>query len=121
MCGRSSSSPYPPFSFPARSSTQFEFPNGLLDTEADQLCEAKRYEHSPERLDTRAGHYERQLQTKADEVTLQVPKLRKLPFESAIIERYRRRQISTSATLSPPRRETNETNRSPIFCRRHRD
>jgi transposase-like protein len=51
--------------------------NALLDAEADQLCGAKRYEHSADRLDTRAGHYERQLHTKAGEVTLKVPKLRK--------------------------------------------
>ena len=37
--------------------------NALLDAEADRLCGAKRYEHSPERVDTRAGHYERQLHT----------------------------------------------------------
>lgn len=73
--------------------------NGLLDAEADQLCGAKRYEHSPERLDSRAGHYERQLHTKAGEVTLKVPKLRNLPFESAIIERYRRREISVEEAL----------------------
>lgn len=73
--------------------------NALLDAEADQLCGAKRYEHSEERLDTRAGHYERQLHTKAGEVTLKVPKLRKLPFESAIIERYKRREISVEEAL----------------------
>jgi transposase-like protein len=38
--------------------------NALLDAEADHLCGAKRYEHSAERADTRAGHYERQLHTK---------------------------------------------------------
>ena len=68
--------------------------NALLDAEADRLCGARRYERSPDRVDTRAGHYERQLHTKAGEVTLQVPKLRKLPFESAIIERYKRREVS---------------------------
>jgi len=47
--------------------------NGLLDAEADELCGAKRYERSPERLDTRAGHYERTLQTRAGEVTLKMP------------------------------------------------
>jgi putative transposase len=73
--------------------------NALLDAEADQLCGAKRYEHSADRLDTRAGHYERQLHTKAGEVTLKVPKLRKLPFESAIIERYKRREISVEEAL----------------------
>ena len=73
--------------------------NGLLDAEADRLCGAKRYEHSPDRVDTRAGHYERQLHTKAGEVTLQMPKLRSLPFETAIIERYRRRETSVEEAL----------------------
>jgi len=34
---------------------------------------------------TRAGHYERKLQTKADEVKLKIPKLRQQAFETAII------------------------------------
>ena len=53
----------------------------------------------PERLDTRAGHYERKLLTPAGEVTLQVPRLRKLPFETEIIERYRRRESSVEEAL----------------------
>src|SRR5271156_3196018 len=73
--------------------------NGLLEAEADELCGAQRYERSLERLDTRAGHYDRQLQTKAGEVTLQVPRLRKLPFETQIIERYRRRESSVEEAL----------------------
>jgi transposase-like protein len=73
--------------------------NALLDAEADQLCGAKRYEHSPDRIDTRAGHYERQLHTKAGEVTLKMPKLRNLPFETAIIDRYQRREISVEEAL----------------------
>ena len=50
--------------------------NGLLDAEAQALCNAGRYERSTDRLDTRAGSYPRKLQTKADEVTLKVPRLR---------------------------------------------
>lgn len=73
--------------------------NAMLDAEADVICNAQRYERSPERQDTRAGHYQRQLHTKAGEVTLKVPKLRKLPFESAIIERYKRREISVEEAL----------------------
>jgi putative transposase len=73
--------------------------NGLLDAEADSICRAQRYERSTERLDTRAGHYERKLETKAGEVTLRVPKLRSLPFETAIIERYRRRESSVEEAL----------------------
>ena len=73
--------------------------NGLLDAEADQICRAQRYERSPERVDGRAGHYERKLETKAGEVTLRVPKLRRLPFETAIIERYKRRESSVEEAL----------------------
>jgi hypothetical protein len=43
--------------------------NGLLDAEADRVCNAKRYERSPDRQDTRAGHYQRKLQTKAGEAS----------------------------------------------------
>ena len=73
--------------------------NGLLEAEADELCGAKRYARSPERLDTRAGHYERTLHTKAGAVSLQVPRLRNLPFETEIIERYRRRESSVEEAL----------------------
>ncbi len=73
--------------------------NGMLDAEADRLCQAKRYERTAERMDTRAGSYERKLQTKAGEVKLQVPRLRSLPFETQIIERYRRRESSVEEAL----------------------
>jgi putative transposase len=49
--------------------------------------------------DTQTGSYQRHLQTKAEEVTLKVPKLRTLPFETAIIERYRRRESSVEEAL----------------------
>jgi transposase-like protein len=73
--------------------------NALLDAEADALCGAKRYQRSPDRVDTRAGSYDRKLQTKAGEVTLTVPRLRKLPFETQIIERYKRRESSVEEAL----------------------
>jgi putative transposase len=73
--------------------------NQLLDAEADRLCQASRYERSEARKDTRAGHYTRNLETKAGKVKLKVPKLRTLPFETAIIERYRRRESSVEEAL----------------------
>jgi transposase-like protein len=73
--------------------------NLLLDAEADRLCKAGRYERTEERADTRAGSYRRKLQTKAGEVSLKVPKLRTLPFETAIIERYKRRETSVEEAL----------------------
>ena len=73
--------------------------NSMLDAEADQMCRAQRYERSPDRHDTRAGHYKRKLQTQAGEVELKMPKLRRQTFETAIIERYRRRDISVEEAI----------------------
>lgn len=73
--------------------------NDLLDAEANQICRAQRYERSADRLDTRAGSYTRKLQTKAGEVTLKMPRLRTLPFETQIIERYKRRESSVEEAL----------------------
>jgi transposase-like protein len=73
--------------------------NALLDAEADEMCNAQRYERSPERTDTRAGHYKRKLHTKAGEVEVKIPKLRTQTFETAIIERYRRRDISIEEAI----------------------
>ena len=73
--------------------------NSLLEAEADSLCQARRYERNAERASTRAGHYTRSLQTTSGEVKLKVPKLRNLPFETAIIERYRRRESSVEEAL----------------------
>ncbi len=73
--------------------------NKMLDAEADQLTNAGKYERTEGRKDTCAGHYQRKLTTKAGEVTLNVPKLRHLPFETAIIERYKRRESSIEEAL----------------------
>src|ERR1700716_1523916 len=47
--------------------------NAMLDAEADRLCGAGRYERNEARQDTRAGSYDRTLQTSAGEVNLKVP------------------------------------------------
>lgn len=73
--------------------------NALLDEDAERLCNAKRYERTEARKDTRAGYYQRTLHTKAGEVNIKMPKLRTLPFETAIIERYRRRESSVEEAL----------------------
>lgn len=73
--------------------------NAMLDAEADAMCKAQRYEHSPDRVDTRAGHYTRKLHTKAGEVEVKMPRLRQQTFETAIIERYRRRDISIEEAI----------------------
>lgn len=73
--------------------------NNMLDAEADRLCNAEKYQRHDARTDTRAGHYQRKLHTKAGEVTLNMPKLRQQTFETAIIERYRRREASIEESL----------------------
>ena len=79
--------------------TVVETLNAMLDAEADEMCNAQRYEHSPDRVDTRAGSYKRKLHTKAGEVEVKVPKLRKQTSETAIIERYRRRDMSIEEAI----------------------
>lgn len=76
--------------------------NGLLDAEAQHLCNAKRYERNEERTAHRNGHYERGLETAAGKVTLKVPKLRGASFETQIIERYKRRESSVEESLVVP-------------------
>ena len=73
--------------------------NAMLDAEAIRWCGANRYERSEGRKETRAGHYERHLHTKAGDVSLKVPKLRRQTFETAIIERYQRRESSVEEAL----------------------
>ena len=79
--------------------TMEETLNKLLDEEADRITNAHRYERNEGRQDTRAGHYSRKLLTTSGEVTLKVPKLRVLPFETAIVERYKRREESVEEAL----------------------
>ena len=76
-----------------------ELLNAMLDAEADEITGAARYERSGERKAYRAGHYERNLTVKAGTMTLRVPKLKGALFESAVIDRYRRREQSVEEAL----------------------
>lgn len=73
--------------------------NNLLEAEADKLTQAARYERSEARQGYRSGHYDRGLTTTSGEVTLHVPRLKGISFETAIIERYRRRESSVEEAL----------------------
>jgi hypothetical protein len=73
--------------------------NKMLDAEAQEMCNAQRHERTEARKDCRAGFYQHKLQTQAGEVELNVPKLRHAKFETAIIERYRRRESSIEEAL----------------------
>jgi len=73
--------------------------NELLEKEAAELTNAGRYERTEERQGYRSGHYERNLTTTSGEVKLKMPKLKGVAFETAIIERYRRRESSVEEAL----------------------
>lgn len=73
--------------------------NSLLDEEATELLKAGRHERTEEREGYRAGHYERNLTTTSGEVKVKMPKLKGVAFETAIIERYRRRESSVEEAI----------------------
>lgn len=73
--------------------------NGLLEKEAQELTQAARYERTQSRQGYRSGHYERSLTTTSGNVSLRMPRLKGVPFETAIIERYRRRESSVEEAL----------------------
>lgn len=73
--------------------------NALLDEEADEMVGAERYERTAGREAYRSGHYRRKLVTTSGEVVLDVPKLRGATFQTAVIERYRRRETSVEEAI----------------------
>ena len=73
--------------------------NELLEKEAESLTQAARYERSETRQGYRSGHYDRNLTTTSGDVTLHMPRLKGVSFETAIIERYRRRERSVEEAL----------------------
>lgn len=73
--------------------------NALLDHEANELVNAEKYERSGDRKGYRSGHYDRNFTTTSGDITLHVPKLKGIQFETAIIERYRRRECSVEEAL----------------------
>ncbi|MBQ4435266.1 MAG: IS256 family transposase [Clostridia bacterium] len=73
--------------------------NAMLDEEAKKLVNAERYAREEERNGYRAGHYDRKFTTTAGDVNLRMPKLKGVAFETAIIERYKRRETSIEEAL----------------------
>jgi putative transposase len=73
--------------------------NALLDHEADELIDAAEYERSSDCTGYSFGHYDRNFTMTSGDVTLHVPKIKGVQFETAIIERYRRRECSIEEAL----------------------
>ena len=67
--------------------------NELLEKEAESLTQAAA------RQGYRSGHYDRNLTTTSGDVTLHMPRLKGVSFETAIMERYRRRESSVEEAL----------------------
>ena len=59
--------------------------NELLEAEAEKLTQAVCYERNEARQGYRSGHYDRNLTTTSGDVTLHVPRLKGVSFETAII------------------------------------
>ena len=59
--------------------------NELLEAEAEKLTQAARYECNERRQGYRSGHHNRNLTTTSGDVTLKVPKLKGISFETVII------------------------------------
>lgn len=73
--------------------------NALLEQEADEMVGAERYERTADREAYRSGHYKRKLVTTSGQIELEVPKLRGATFQTAVIERYRRRETSVEEAI----------------------
>ncbi len=73
--------------------------NELLEKEAETLTQAARYERNEARQGYRSRHYDRNLTTTSGDVTLHMPRLKGIPFETAVIERCRRRESSVEEVL----------------------
>ena len=73
--------------------------NGLLEEESKNLTQAAKYERNEVRTGYRSRHYSWNLTTTSGDVKLNVPWLKGISFETAIIERYRHRKSSVEEAL----------------------
>ena len=78
-----------------------ETSNELLEKETESLTQAARYERSEACQGYHSGHYDRKKLTAASgDVTLHMPRLKGESFETASIERYRRRESCVEEALT---------------------
>jgi putative transposase len=67
------------------------FIEGVLECQAEEICNARYYKHSEGRKDYRNGYRERGLLTSFGKITLRIPRVRLGSIGKGILERYRRR------------------------------
>ena len=73
--------------------------DAMVREKVERIVNAARYERSGGQKVYRSGHYERNLTAKAGRLEVKVPKPKDAVFESAVIERYRRREQSVEESL----------------------
>ena len=73
--------------------------NNLLNKKLNPWHRQPSMERTESRQGCRSDHYDRNLMTTSGEVTPKAPKLKGIPFETAIIKRYRRRESSVEEAL----------------------
>ncbi len=71
----------------------------VMEAEAQEMLQARPYERTTTRRDYRNGKRRRKLTTRVGEVELSVPRLRTVPFQSQIIDRYKRMECSLEEAL----------------------
>lgn len=90
--------------------------NALVDAEADRLCQASRYERTENRKDTRAGQYNRKLETNEIAIIERRYGRRESSVEEALIEMYlaeisvRRVEDNTEVLWGTPVSSSKESN-----------
>jgi putative transposase len=67
------------------------FIEGVLECQAEEICNARYYKHSEGRKDYRNGYRERGLLTSFGKITLRIPRVRLASIGEGILERYMRR------------------------------
>ena len=71
----------------------------IMEAEVEELICAGPYERGEERKDHRNGKRKRSIKTRVGEIELDVPRLRTLGFQTRVIDRYRRMEISLEEAL----------------------
>lgn len=73
--------------------------NEVMKAESEEQIGAELHERSGNRKDYRNGSRERQLTTRIGTLNLEVPRHRKEPFHTMVLENYRRSEASLIATM----------------------
>lgn len=73
--------------------------NEVMKAESEEQIGAEPHERNDDRKDYRNGTRERQLTTRIGKLNLEVPRHRKEPFHTMVLENYRRSEASLIATM----------------------